>query len=176
AVRLGFLMVQGLSQAGAERIAAARKERAFESAEDLARRAALNRHDLKRLAAAGALESLAGHRRLAYWDVAGIETGAHMLRDAPVAETRPELTAPTEGETLVADYASLGFSQPWSPITRASAFRSAAIRWRSCAGALRACAFRPRRKSAPCPMGRVRVPPASLPADSGRIPHRGWCS
>ncbi|MBI2319811.1 MAG: error-prone DNA polymerase, partial [Betaproteobacteria bacterium] len=40
AVRLGFLMVQGLSQAGAERIAAARKERAFESAEDLARRAA----------------------------------------------------------------------------------------------------------------------------------------
>ena len=116
AVRLGLLMVQGLSQAGAERIVAARRECAFASVDDLARRAALNRRDLKCLAAAGALESLAGHRCQAYWDVAGIETGQHMLRDAPVAESRPVLRTPTEGESLVADYASTGLTLGRHPL------------------------------------------------------------
>jgi len=116
AVRLGLRMVQGLSQAGAERVVATRHERLFESVDDLARRAALNRHDLKCLAAAGALESLAGHRREAYWDVAGIETGRHLLRDAPVLESRPALAAPTEGENLVADYASLGLTLGRHPL------------------------------------------------------------
>jgi len=116
AVRLGLRMVQGLSQAGAERIVATRHERLFESVDDLTRRAALNRHDLKCLAAAGALESLAGHRREAYWNVAGIETGRHLLRDAPVLESRPVLAAPTEGENLVADYASLGLTLGRHPL------------------------------------------------------------
>jgi len=116
AVRLGLRMVQGLSQAGAERVVAARCERLFDSVDDLARRAALNRHDLKCLAAAGALESLAGHRREAYWNVAGIETGRHLLRDAPVFESRPALAAPTEGENLAADYASLGFTLGRHPL------------------------------------------------------------
>ncbi len=116
AVRLGFLMIHGLSQAGASRIVAARKERLFDSAADLARRTDLNRHDLKCLAAAGAMESLVGHRRLAYWDVAGIETGTQMLRDAPAVEARPPLAAPSEGENLVADYTSLGFSLGRHPL------------------------------------------------------------
>jgi error-prone DNA polymerase len=116
AVRLGFLLVQGLSQAGAERIVAARRDRLFDSVEDLARRAELNRHDLKRLAAAGALEALSGHRRHAYWQVAGIETGAHILRDAPVAEPPVILPSPTEGETLVADYASTGLTLGRHPL------------------------------------------------------------
>jgi error-prone DNA polymerase len=116
AVRLGLRMVQGLSQAGAERVVSARQQRPFESADDLARRAALNRHDLKCLAAAGALASLAGHRRQAYWDVAGIETGQHMLRDAPVAESPPALMPPTEGQNLVADYASLGLTLGRHPL------------------------------------------------------------
>ena len=109
-------MVQGLSQTGGERIVGARQLQPFESVEELARRAALNRHDLKCLAAAGALASLAGHRRQAYWDVAGIETGQHMLRDAPVAESPPALIPPTEGENLVADYASLGLTLGRHPL------------------------------------------------------------
>src|SRR5258706_365105 len=63
AVRLGFLLVRGLSQAGAERIVAARRIRPFEGVEDLARRAGLNKHDLKCLAAAGAFEAFSGHQR-----------------------------------------------------------------------------------------------------------------
>jgi error-prone DNA polymerase len=116
AVRLGFLLVQGLSQAGAERVVAARKILSFAGVEDLARRAELNRRDLKCLAAAGALEALSGHRREAYWQVAGIETGANILRDAPVAETPLSLLAPTEGENLIADYASTGLTLGRHPL------------------------------------------------------------
>jgi error-prone DNA polymerase len=116
AVRLGFLLVRGLSQQGAERVVAARRIRQFDSVEDLACRAELNRHDLKCLAAAGALEALSGHRRHAYWRVAGIETGASILRNAPVAETPPVLPAPTEAESLVADYAGTGLTLGRHPL------------------------------------------------------------
>ena len=116
ALRLGFLMVKGLSQAGAERVAAARRECPYASVDDLARRASLDPRDLKRLAAAGALNRLAAHRRLAYWDVAGVETRAGLLREASVIEAPPRLRAPTEGEDLVADYASLGLSLGRHPL------------------------------------------------------------
>ncbi len=116
ALRLGFRMVKSLSQAGAERIAAARRERPFANVDELARRACLDQRDLKCLAAAGALDSLAQHRRLAYWDVAGVETRAGLLHDAPVIEAAPRLRPPTEGESLVADYASLGLTLGRHPL------------------------------------------------------------
>src|SRR5256885_12146631 len=118
AVRLGFLLVQGLSQLGAERIVGARRDRLFDSVEDLARRAGLNRHDLNCLAAAGAFEPLSGHRRHAFWQVAGIETGAHILRDAPVAETSAALPTPPAGGSVVADYARSGLTLGRHPLPR----------------------------------------------------------
>ncbi len=116
AVRLGLLMVKGLAQASSERIVRARAERAFDSVADLARRAELDRRDLKCLAAADALAALSGHRRMAHWQVAGLETAPVLLRDAPVHETDPELPVPTEGERLVADYASLGLTLGRHPL------------------------------------------------------------
>jgi error-prone DNA polymerase len=116
ALRLGLLMIKGLSEAGAHRIVAARAAGGFASVGDLARRARLDARDLKALAAAGALGSLADHRRRAYWDVAGVETRPHLLRDAPVAEAPPALAAPSEGEDLVADYASLGLTLGRHPL------------------------------------------------------------
>jgi error-prone DNA polymerase len=116
AVRLGLLMVKGLPQASAERIVGARAARAFDSVADLARRAELDRRDLKCLAAAAALAALSGHRRMAHWQVAGLETAPVLLRDAPVHETAPDLPAPTEGESLVADYASLGLTLGRHPL------------------------------------------------------------
>jgi error-prone DNA polymerase len=97
-------------------VVGARREHAFAGVDDLARRASLNQHDLKCLAAAGALNSLAGHRRLAYWDVAGVGSRTGLLRDAPIIEAAPRLRAPTEGENLVADYASLGFTLGRHPL------------------------------------------------------------
>jgi len=116
AVRLGMLMVKGLPQASAERIVRARAEQAFDSVADLARRAGLDRRDLKCLAAADALAALSGHRRMAHWQVAGLDRPPALLRDAPVREADPVLPVPTEGEHLVADYASLGLTLGRHPL------------------------------------------------------------
>jgi error-prone DNA polymerase len=116
ALRLGLLMVKGLPQASAERVLRARTERAFDSVADLARRAGLDRQALKCLAAADALAALSGHRRMAHWQIAGLDPASMLLRDAPVHETDPALPAPTEGESLVADYASLGLTLGRHPL------------------------------------------------------------
>jgi error-prone DNA polymerase len=115
AVRLGLLMVKGLSEAAAQRVVSARAS-GFSSVDELMRRAELDRHELKRLAASNALVGIAGHRRLAYWQVAGVETAPHLLREAPIHETDPQLPAPSEGDGLVADYRSLGLTLGRHPL------------------------------------------------------------
>lgn len=115
ALRLGLRMVNGLSVEGALRITAARALRGFSSVEDLAQRCELEQRDLKSLAAAGALASLAGHRRQAYWDVAGIEQGTP-LELAQVEEIQPTLFPLTEGQDLAADYASVGLTLGRHPL------------------------------------------------------------
>jgi error-prone DNA polymerase len=110
-VRLGLRMVGGLSEAAARRIVAARR---FESVAGLAQRAALDRKDLRCLAAAGALQRLAGHRRLARWLASGAESRPAL--GVPVEGAVPELAAPSEGEEIVADYASLGLTLGRHPL------------------------------------------------------------
>jgi len=116
AVRLGLHRVKGLGAAAGERIAAARRERPFADVVDLARRAELARDDLDALAAAGALASLAGHRRHAAWAAAAVPVQRDLLFDAPAAEDLPLLAAPAEGEDLVADYANLGLTLGRHPL------------------------------------------------------------
>ena len=116
AVRLGLLMVKGLSEAGAERIAQARAQGGFASVDELMRRAHLDQRELKCLAASGALERIAGHRRRAYWQVAGVDSAPHLLSEAPIHETDPPLRAPSEGDGLVADYRSLGLTLGRHPL------------------------------------------------------------
>ncbi len=116
AVRLGFSMVRGFAQKTADRIVAARAPGSFDSIDDLARRAALNQRDLRQLAAANALVALAGHRRTAHWLVAGVAPTTPLLEQAPLTETIPLLSAPTEGENLVTDYASTGLTLGRHPL------------------------------------------------------------
>ncbi len=111
ALRLGLRMVNGLSEAAARRIAA---RRPFVSVAELAQRAELNRKDLRCLAAAGALQPLAGHRRLAHWVAAGAERLPPL--GAPAIEQAPVLAAPLEGEEIIADYASLGLTLGRHPL------------------------------------------------------------
>jgi error-prone DNA polymerase len=68
------------------------------------------------LAAAGALVSISGHRHQATWTVTGVEHRPPVLRDAPVPDTTPALAPPSEGEDLVADYASLGLTLGRHPV------------------------------------------------------------
>ncbi|WP_296495338.1 OB-fold nucleic acid binding domain-containing protein, partial [Rhodoferax sp.] len=110
AVRLGLGLIAGLKRASAERIVAARAQEPFESAEDLSRRANLEQHEMKLLAAADALASLSGHRRQQVWDAAALHAPPLLLRDAPVEEELLELPEAPEGEEIVFDYAALGLT------------------------------------------------------------------
>jgi error-prone DNA polymerase len=106
AVRLGFSLAKGMAENAARRIVSARMETPFESVDDLARRAALTRRDLDAIASAGALSSLAGHRRNAHWLAAG-NRHAGILCEAPVEEAQAALAPPSEWDDINADYASL---------------------------------------------------------------------
>jgi error-prone DNA polymerase len=133
ALRLGMRLVKSLSEAGAQRLVEARKLGPFTSVQDLAERAALDRGDLEALAAAGAFASLSGNRHLAFWEVAGTErqvppVGISSLaaqsrgvlelgvRTGHAAEGQPLLPAPTEGERIVEDYASIGLTLGRHPL------------------------------------------------------------
>jgi error-prone DNA polymerase len=116
ALRLGLCLVKGFSDAGAKRLVMARTERVFDDVDDLARRAALNRHDMEALAAAGALASLSGHRRRALWDVSGVERLPALLVGSSIEDVAPALEAPSEGESIVADYSSLGLTLGRHPL------------------------------------------------------------
>jgi len=108
ALRLGLRMIGGLSEASGKRISSLRPFRSVTQLD-------LNRKELRCLAAAGALRSLAGHRRLAYWAATGAGPRAP-LDAAPAEPPAPALRAPREGEDIVADYASLGLTLGRHPL------------------------------------------------------------
>ncbi|MEL7939477.1 error-prone DNA polymerase [Pseudomonas delhiensis] len=109
AIRLGLRMVRGFREELAQRIVQARERRAFESVEDLSYRAGLDAAARERLADAGALRDLAGHRHRARWAVAGVEPQLPLFagQDA-MTEAAVSLPLPSLGEEMLTDYASLG--------------------------------------------------------------------
>ena len=133
-VRLGLNMVRGLATEAAQRLVQAREAReaalpahagagpsvarafAFDSVEDLARAARLQRQHLQALAQAGALAPLAGHRAAAHWEAAAIAPMPALLHEAGFDEAPVVLAAPTEGEEIVADYASVGIPMGRHPL------------------------------------------------------------
>ena len=116
ALRLGLRLAKGFPETAARRLMAARAGRAFADAQDLAERAQLDRRELGVLAAAGALERLAGHRHRAAWQVAGVEPSLAILPQVRIAEGIPLLRAPREGEDIVADYAHTGLTLRRHPL------------------------------------------------------------
>jgi error-prone DNA polymerase len=116
ALRLGLRMAKGLSSAGAERLVQARAEAPWSSPADLARRARLERGDLRALASADALAGLAGNRHQAAWRVAGIRKPLPLAADPAHAGCTPLLPPPGEGESIAADYASLGLTLRRHPL------------------------------------------------------------
>ena len=140
AVRLGLNRVRGLSRDGAQRLLSARARRlrerlnlsdtdalpwpmptpphvfAFDSVEDLARCARLDRSDLQALAHANALIQLAGHRANAHWEAAAHAPMPALLDEARFDETPISLTEPDEGSQIIADYASVGIPMGRHPL------------------------------------------------------------
>ncbi|GAB2520365.1 error-prone DNA polymerase [Lysobacter humi (ex Lee et al. 2017)] len=117
AVRLGLCMVKGFDEAAARRIATARAQRPFVDATDLALRAGLDARHMAKLADAGALRALAGHRHRARWEVAGVEPRRALFDDVPASTEAPVVIPPPDArESVQADYAMLGLSLDHHPI------------------------------------------------------------
>ena len=132
AVRLGLRLVSGLKLESGQRIVAARSGAPFDSAEDLARRARLEQHEMTQLASADALMSLAGHRRQQVWEAAGLRSAPQLLREAPVEEEPLELPAAGEGEEVVWDYAATGLTLRRHPLAILRP-KLAALGWKTAA-------------------------------------------
>jgi error-prone DNA polymerase len=109
-VRLGLRMIKGLSDKEAAKLLACRNGHPYADVADLANRSRLSRHSMEALAESGALASLAGHRHDSRWAVAGIQRFDEVLAGAAVDERAIALPPPTEGQSLVADYRSLGLT------------------------------------------------------------------
>ena len=116
-VRLGFNRIGGFAQESAQRLLAARAEAPFASAEDLARRAALDAGQLALLARSDALVQITGHRHQAAWAVAGVDIRATpLLRRTRTLEAAATLAAPDAAEDMLADYRSTGLSLNTHPL------------------------------------------------------------
>ncbi|TWQ68836.1 PHP domain-containing protein [Xanthomonas vasicola] len=115
AIRLGIRQVAGLSEVVAQRIVAARRQRAFADIGDLCLRAALDERARLALAEAGALQGMVGNRNAARWAMAGVEARRPLLPGSP--EERPvAFEAPRAGEEILADYRSVGLSLRQHPM------------------------------------------------------------
>lgn len=109
AIRLGLRMIRGMREDDARRIEQARQSGAFRDVEDLSVRARLDASARERLADAGALGGLVGHRYQARWAVAGVEEQLPLFAGVSAPnEAAPGLPAPSQGEDLLTDYATLG--------------------------------------------------------------------
>jgi error-prone DNA polymerase len=117
AVRLGFRLVSGLSEAEAQKLIAARETGAL-SPEDIARKAGLARGVLERIAEADAFRSERLDRRAALWRASALKGERTVERDAPLLagiapeETQDDAALPPMllREHVAEDYRTTGLS------------------------------------------------------------------
>jgi error-prone DNA polymerase len=123
AVRLGLRLVKGLGAKSRRALEAALANGPFVSIEDAVRRVSLDKTAWRRLAEAGAFDSLFAHepaerrRRAALWEVMAATRGPE-LPFAPRAEPAPspQLPAHTPVELTEADYRMTGLSLAGHPM------------------------------------------------------------
>jgi error-prone DNA polymerase len=115
-LRLGLRMIKGLSIVGAKALVKARGDKPYSSVQELAARAQLSKGDMQSLADADALKSISKDRHRSYWQVLDTESPLPLFPDIAVDETEIMLRKPKEGEDILADYASTGFTLGRHPL------------------------------------------------------------
>jgi len=113
ALRLGLRLVQGLAEAAARRIMAARPATSLAA---LVCAAGLDRGAVERLAAAGAFRSLGLGRREALWEAAAVEAPGERPLQGDLLEPAARLPAASAGEEVVLDYTSTGLTLRQHPM------------------------------------------------------------
>ncbi|MDX1634737.1 MAG: error-prone DNA polymerase [Marinobacter sp.] len=119
ALRLGLRLIRGLLETPARQLVAQRPAQGYRHTDQLRRVAGVSQRDLEALAGANALQSLNHNRHQAYWQLLGHQTPAALFagetgtdyQASPVA-----LPEPTEGQTILADYASQGLTLQRHPL------------------------------------------------------------
>jgi error-prone DNA polymerase len=121
-LRLGFRQIDGLGEADARKLLAARAARPFASMEDFARRTRLPRRAVRILAEADAFRSLGLDRRRALWEASRLPDDAPLplfaaadARELP-AEPAPRLPDLRLSEHVVTDYQTTGLSLKGHPM------------------------------------------------------------
>ncbi|MCV6613353.1 MAG: OB-fold nucleic acid binding domain-containing protein, partial [Cellvibrionaceae bacterium] len=115
-LRLGLRLVKGLSQAGADTIAALQTSGQIEQFGKLQQQ--LNRRDLEALASANALGVFAGNRFQARWRSAERECELPLFAELETKQSEQSQLpyCPSDADNLLEDYASLGLSLDHHPI------------------------------------------------------------
>ncbi len=127
-LRIGFRQVKGLSEAGASAIVEARASGGFNSIQELVFRSGISKRDLEALAAADALRGLSGDRHRAFWQASGTEKPCEEASQGSLSFFADPgfadndfgvdvlLPVASEGQNIVADYSSNGFSLRRHPV------------------------------------------------------------
>ncbi|MCK2149620.1 error-prone DNA polymerase [Marinobacter alexandrii] len=129
-LRLGLRLIQGLSAKGAERLCQKRPPEGYRSTSELRQRAGLNQRDMELLAGANAMPDFTANRHQAYWQLLGHEQPAELFAaedneryadethslETRAQETCEQLPDPTEGQNVLADYASQGLTLQRHPL------------------------------------------------------------
>lgn len=121
ALRLGFRLVKGFGEDGAEHLIRARRQCLFCDIGDLQRRAGLNRLQLRSLIAADASSALSGHRHQSHWQAQAIEAPLALEANAKshganVYSDGIALAAPSEIQEIRADYNSVSLTLKKHPL------------------------------------------------------------
>jgi error-prone DNA polymerase len=120
-LRLGLRLIQGLSANAAERLCQNRPETGYRSSAELRRLAGLNQREMELLAGANAMPAFATNRHQAYWQLLGHEKPAELFAaeeddENYESETCAQLPEPSEGQNVLADYASQGLTLQRHPL------------------------------------------------------------
>ncbi|GIW73160.1 MAG: hypothetical protein KatS3mg102_2702 [Planctomycetota bacterium] len=116
AVRMGLRYVKGLSERHGLELAAQARRAPFRDLEDLVRRTALDRGELKALARAGALEGLGLSRREALWEIERLVRARRVRLPLQTAEPLPALPALDPFATVLWDRTASAHSPRGHPL------------------------------------------------------------
>ncbi|WP_404363402.1 error-prone DNA polymerase [Marinobacter sp.] len=119
ALRLGLRLVRGLSAQPSRELVQRRPSGGYRTTAELRSISNLSQRDLEALAGANALQSLTDNRRQAYWQLLGHQPPAALFASEDQSEynaTQVTLPAPTEGQSILEDYASQGLSLQRHPL------------------------------------------------------------
>ncbi|CZF81013.1 Error-prone DNA polymerase [Grimontia celer] len=116
ALQLGFRIVKGLSDIGAEKLLRCRSSTGFQHLNDI-RKCGLSRGDLEALASANATKTLADNRFSARWQMMDDSHVLPLFSSAqPDSSDANAIAAPSAVEDLIEDYAATGLTLGKHPI------------------------------------------------------------